>query len=663
MPVSQNHISSNTAMGANLVANGATFRVWAPDAEAVYVNGMFGGTSVFSKDTDRGLLLRKNSDGRWTGFLDGVQDGDRYKFYVVGKGANGFKRDPYARELTTPADFPGTFGFPSCDCVVRDPTRYQWRSEGFRPPAFNDLIIYQFHVGVFSGPDAKRRQCEGTFLDALDKVEHLVRLGVNAIEPLPIDEAGADRSIGYDGRDFFSPEMAFGAPDADLTSHVQKVNALFAAKNKPGVGETDLIGSMAQLKVMIDIFHLYGIAVILDVVYNHAGPFSGDDDCLYFFDLRAPPSASNKNDNDSLYFTDQGVAGGLAFAYWNQDVRQFLIDNGRFFYDEYRVDGLRFDLVNEIDNHGGAGFCQDLTGTYRTHRPPNPLIAEYWRDPRRRAVDAPSQGLGFDAAWDDRLRGELWGVVSAASVGAGGIVGLAGLAAALTFRPDDLPDFWRAVTCIENHDEVQIGRNPRIPFRADPNDRRSWYARSRSRVANAVLLTAPGMPMLFMGQELLEDKQWDAGGSNLVFFDGLDPVNGQRVMQDFYRFMQELVALRKHHPALRGEHCRVPVVRDNDRVLVMHRWLEGVGRDIIVVVSLNERTFNEPNYQLGFPQGGRWLEAFNSDVYDDIGRRTPLGNGGAIFADGPPMDGFQFSAGVIVPANSVLVFARDGGDQ
>jgi hypothetical protein len=84
------------------------------------------------------------------------------------------------------------------------------------------------------------------------------------------------------------------------------------------------------------------------------------------------------------------VAGGLAFAYWNQDVRQFLIDNGRFFYDEYRVDGLRFDLVNEIDNHGGAGFCQDLTGTYRTHRPPNPLIAEYWRDPRRRAVDAPS---------------------------------------------------------------------------------------------------------------------------------------------------------------------------------------------------------------------------------------------------------------------------------
>jgi len=662
MQITQNHVSSDTPMGANLVANGATFRVWAPDAKAVYVNGVFGGTNLFRRDTDPGLLLEKHNDGRWSGFLSGVQEEDRYKFYIVGKGASGFKRDPYARELTTPADFPGTFSFPFCDCVIRDPTRYNWRSDDFRPPAFSDLIIYQFHVGVFSGPDSKRRQCEGTFLDALDKVEHLVRLGVNAIEPLPIDEAGADNSIGYDGRDFFSPEMSFGVPSAALTPYREKVNALFAAKNKPGVNEHDLVGSMAQLKVMIDIFHLYGIAVILDVVYNHAGPFNSDDECLYFFDLQAEPSAPSKNNNDSLYFTDQGVAGGLAFAFWNRDVRQFLIDNGRFFYDEYHVDGLRFDLVNEIDNHGGAGFCQDLTGTYRAHRPQNPLIAEYWRDPRRRAVDPPAQGLGFDAAWSDRLRNEIWRVVSAASVGAGEVLGLGGLAMSLAFRPNDLPDFWRAVTCIENHDEVQVGRNPRIPFRADSSDRRSWYARSRSRVANAILLTAPGIPMLFMGQEMLEDKQWDAGGSNLVFFDGLDPVNGQRVMQDFYRFMQELVALRKRHPTLRGEHCRVTVARDNDRVLVMHRWLEGVGRDIIVVVSFNERTFNEPNYQFGFPQSGRWLEVFNSDVYDDFGQRIPFGNGGAIIADGPPLDGFQFSAGVIVPANSVLVFARDGGD-
>ena len=106
MPISQNHIGSNTPMGANLFADGATFRVWAPDATAVYINGVFSGTNTFRKDTDPGLLLQKNGDGRWTGFLDGVKEGDRYKFYVVGKGANGFKRDPYARSLQRPPIFP-----------------------------------------------------------------------------------------------------------------------------------------------------------------------------------------------------------------------------------------------------------------------------------------------------------------------------------------------------------------------------------------------------------------------------------------------------------------------------------------------------------------------------------------------------------------------------
>ena len=172
--------------------------------------------------------------------------------------------------------------------------------------------------------------------------------------------------------------------------------------------------------------------------------------------------------------------------------------------------------------------------------------------------------------------------------------------------------------------------------------------------------------MIFMGQEFLEDKPWSnnpaSDKNTLIFFDGLNPRTGQKVMQDFYRFMQELVAIRRRHPALRGETCNVFVHRSADRVLAYHRWLEGFGRDIIVVVSLNETTFNNPNYRLGFPKPGPWLEVFNSDVYDDFGQRTPFGNGGSIVADGPPMDGFQHSAGVIIPANSVLVFARDGGN-
>src|SRR6266540_4062332 len=162
MKITQDHIGSNTKMGATLVADGATFRVWAPRAEAVYVNGRFGTTDLWSKE-DSDLLLKKDSRGYWAGFLKEVQDGDQYLFYVVGgPGRKNFKRDPYARELTTPQTHPGTFGYPSCNCIVRKPDGYSWRVKDFRPPAFNDLIIYELHIGTFFAVDKVGHDRRGT---------------------------------------------------------------------------------------------------------------------------------------------------------------------------------------------------------------------------------------------------------------------------------------------------------------------------------------------------------------------------------------------------------------------------------------------------------------------------------------------------------------------
>src|SRR5271165_1271236 len=98
MPLSQSNINSSTPMGATLVAGGATFKVWGPLAQAVYLNGTFGGAANWSTNTDPALLLSKDASGYWTGFLPGVVDGDPYKYYVVGRqpgGSNGYKRDPY----------------------------------------------------------------------------------------------------------------------------------------------------------------------------------------------------------------------------------------------------------------------------------------------------------------------------------------------------------------------------------------------------------------------------------------------------------------------------------------------------------------------------------------------------------------------------------------
>jgi 1,4-alpha-glucan branching enzyme len=141
MPASLAQISESTPMGANLTGSGATFRVWAPHAHRVHacVNGSA------ADDTN---LLSVDQAGHWRGFLPGVQDRDRYKFFVVDDGSSGPKRDPFARELATP--FPG-------DCVVRAPD-FPWHETGYVTPPFQDFVIYQLHVGVFLRQTSRAKQ-------------------------------------------------------------------------------------------------------------------------------------------------------------------------------------------------------------------------------------------------------------------------------------------------------------------------------------------------------------------------------------------------------------------------------------------------------------------------------------------------------------------------
>ena len=160
--------------------------------------------------------------------------------------------------------------------------------------------------------------------------------------------------------------MDYAVEDADLPPYVARVNALLTAKGLAPYAINELRGEMNQLKALIDLCHVHGLAVLLDVVYNHAGGDFGDES-IYFFDRQ---STAGGNGN-SLYFTDRGHAGGLVFDFGKPEVRDFLIQNARFFLDEYRVDGFRYDQVSVIDHDGaphGWSFCQDLTATLRLHQ-------------------------------------------------------------------------------------------------------------------------------------------------------------------------------------------------------------------------------------------------------------------------------------------------------
>ena len=646
MPASIDHITADTPMGCNLIGGGATFRVWAPNATSVHVRGTFNGHAI----RDDALLVEDGA-GHWRGFIPGVKDRDTYKYWVTGAAGPGWKRDPYARELLEPA----------WDCVVRT-TAFPWHETGYRTPAFNDFVVYQLHVGAFH--TATPGTVMGRFLDVVDKLPYLAGLGVTAVQLLPIQEFPGDFSLGYNGTDYFSPEMAYGVPDAELGLYVARANELLAARGLTPYAAEDLRGEMNQLKALVDLCHVHGLAVVFDLVFNHAGGGFGEQ-TLWFLDRQEGfevPLWWN-----SLYFSDRTWAGGVVFNFGSDPVRGFLIDNARFLLDEYRVDGFRFDEVSVIDHQGlgrGWDFCQALTGTLRAHRPGALLHAEYWNvNPWVVREPEDGNGAGFHTTMTDGPRIAIREMLRAASTPGGHPLPMTRVAEQLGLGY--LPARWRGVNSIENHDLVMLpkddadsNRMPRIPRVADPSNARSWHATSRSRVATGLLLTMPGIPMLFMGEEFLEDKPWTddpTSHSGLgLYWAGLEGEDS--AMRDFLRFTRELIGLRWRFPALRGEGFALIHVHDANRVLAFQRWVPGEGGDVLVVASLNERTWH--GYEIGFPGGGRWREVFNSDVYERWVNPGVQGNGGGVEATGRVMHGLGFSAALTLPANSVLVFAR-----
>jgi 1,4-alpha-glucan branching enzyme len=284
----------------------------------------------------------------------------------------------------------------------------------------------------------------------------------------------------------------------------------------------------------------------------------------------------------------------------------------------------------------------------------NPWIVKEYDD---------SNGAGFHTTMTDGPRIAMRDVLGAASIPGDHPLPMTRLAEQL--RLDYLRERWRGVNSLENHDLVMEpkdqndhNRMPRIPRVADPSNPRSWYACSRARVATGLLLTMPGIPMLFMGEEFLEDKQWsddvDGHPGLRLFWPGLE--GPDPAMRDFLRFTRELITLRWRFPALRAEGYAPIHVHDQNRVLAFQRWVAGQGGDVVIVLSLADET--KYGYEIGFPSSGPWREVFNSDVYEHWVNPNVQGNGGGVDARDVPRHGLASSAALTLPANSLLVFAK-----
>ncbi len=603
-PVPRATPSTRPGMGTILYDGGAAFRVWAPFAKGVSVTGSFNNWSHAANP------LARETNGYWSADVPGAAIGAEYKFVIHrGELPPLWRRNPYASELVSS----------SGNAIIHDPD-FDWTGDNFVMPPRNELVIYEMHVGTFNDAPGNG---PGTFGEIIPMLPYLRDLGINAIEIMPVAEFSMDYSWGYNPSQPFSVETALGGPQG--------------------------------LYQFVKAAHAKGLAVLLDVVYNHFGP--GDLD-LWRFDGWTEPGHQG-----GIYFYDDERAqtpwGGTRPDYGRKEVRQFLRDNALFWLNKYRLDGLRFDSVVNIRNRNGQGgdpggdlsdgwgLLQWINDEIGSSQPWKITIAEDLQNNEWITKNTGAGGAGFGSQWDasfvhpirqsiitinDTDR-DMYAVRDALTHGYNG-------------------DGLQRVIYTESHDEVANG-HARVPEEIWPGKADSWFSLKRSTLGAALVFTAPGIPMIFQGQEFLESG----------WFQDTVPLDWSKLIihSGIHTLYRDLIRMRRNWfnqtRGLRGQNVNVHHVNQTDKLIAFHRWENGgPGDDVVVVANFANRSYD--NYTLGFPRAGRWRVRFNSDWQ---GYSTEFGNQAGYdptTSDGA-QDGMPFNANIGIGPYSVLILSQD----
>jgi len=413
--------------------------------------------------------------------------------------------------------------------------------------------------------------------------------------------------------------------------------------------ETTYGGSLA-FKEFVRRAHREGIAVILDVVYNHLGP---SDNNLWQFD------GWSENNRGGIYFynDDRAVTpwGETRPDYGRGEVRQYILDNVLMWFEDYHVDGLRFDSTHYIRTvHGtedrelpdGWSLLQWINSQVARKFPGRITIAEDFQNNQRLTRDIAAGGAGFCAQWDGMFVNPIRRAVIALQ---DQHRSLADIRDAIYYRYND--DAFKRVIFSESHDAVANGQ-ARVPQEISPDDPRGWYARKRSTLAAAMVFTAPGIPMLFQGQEFLEGGCFRA--TIPVDWDKNDEFHG------IVRMYRDLIRLRLNRDGftrgLRGQHTRVYHLNEERKVIAFHRREQGgPGDDVVVIANFFHDA--QDGYVIGFPAAGTWKLRFNSDWqgYSEDFKNHPSND---VVAEAGDRDGLPSKATVSIAPYSVLIFSQ-----
>jgi maltooligosyltrehalose trehalohydrolase len=439
------------------------FKVWAPGRRQVDV----------VLPGERRVPMRRRDGGWWAAAVSGAGPGTDYAFSID----NG----PPLPDPRSPFQPDGIHG-PS---RVLEHAAFTWSDGGWRGLPLAGSVLYECHIGTFSP--------EGTFDGAIGRLEHLAELGADAIELLPVAEFSGDRGWGYDGVDLFAPHHAYGGPDG--------------------------------LKRLIDAAHSRGLGVVLDVVYNHLGP------------------AGNYLPRFGPYFSGRHQTNwGPAVNFDGPDsdeVRRFVIDNALMWLRDYHCDGLRLDAVHAIADDSATHILEQLAAEVAALAAhlgrPAFLIAESDLNNPVFVRGADAGGYGLEAAWADEWHHALHATLTGERGGYYADFG------PLPLLAKALRQAWVYDGCYSPYRRRVHGRPPaglagsqfvvftqnhdQVGNRAAGERTAALLSDGRLRVAAALLLTSPFVPLLFQGEE------WGASTPFQYFTGHTDPELGRAVSE------------------------------------------------------------------------------------------------------------------------------------
>jgi 1,4-alpha-glucan branching enzyme len=677
-------------LGAQKSYNGAPqpgiqFAVWAPNARNVEV--VFGQSSGYIADTGVGedtsrprLSLSRLGDGTWqtngAASLADFTAFDRlpYMFRVTkADGQVAYKTDIYSRcqmgkgridprEETFSGDYRQLDGSVSCSVVIDPDTVTREPEEEFSPQQVfiseeefwqnefdsnrpvprrvEDLVIYELHVGALGSGQNR----PGNFEDAMNLLPYLIELGVNAIELLPLSEFRDEVNWGYETSHYFALEYSAGGRD--------------------------------QLKHFVRACHRQGIAVIVDVVYNHYSPDAGRAEWAYDSDVPEQNIYYWYEGNSSSYPQPDGgyidnYSTGFAPRFYEEIVRKMFISSASTLIEEFHVDGFRVDatasihLYNVLHADGrrtdnvnvfGAKFLREWTRTMKLIRPEVMLMAEDHSDWDGVTEPVDNGGLGFDATWYSNFYHHLVGdaqagtqyarLITTAGYGGNEPLAMDYFSGALAASSD------RKVVYHESHDEAGNSQNSRRTISAAVNSapligETRRFAEARCRFACGMTMLSASTPMFMMGEEIGAQRFY----RYIDFLSNREDLLGERQGEGrrLFRFYQDIIGLRLEHSGLRSHQIDIIHVHNANRIIAFRRWDNS--EELLVVASLNNSPFGSgyaiENSRLG---NGTWREIFNSDAEPYGG--NSIGNlGGAISSS----NGRIY---VVIPANGFVVLQR-----